>query len=516
MKMLVCFKMTPIWERVLESDWKEFSLQTDLTYAGRQINCFDESALELALRLQSALHEQGQKSSCSAVTAGEVPPVYAQMLLAAGFDNVKALDTGRIEFAPATAAAALAEYATQVDPDLILCGQVAGMADTGLVPPLLAEKLSLPILQEALDIKPCTGGIAVQVQEQDGTWERRGRPPLIVAVGNSPSTLRAVSLRTRAAFRKYKADTVPINIFPPDLSGLQFSRPVSSRVCSFITDDAGNLAELLLEEGLQGGAGPSKPTAKNVTLPSDTVAYDLAAIPWYDTERAVREIVSNWQEPDYTLLPDTSTGRRLAAGLATATGSFLLNGAFFTEDDLVGKRVCASNLTWILQPLLPAILTMSKIPAAAESINLTIKDTPPPPWLIGEEKIASYAEKGLDNPHLVIICGAGIGSRENCIQARGLAKKLEAGFGLTRMAVSSGWGSPDEIVGQSGTSVSPQTCLVLGASGASAFLVGIENAGKIIAVNTDRNALIFKHADIGLTTDATALVRALLQLTDNL
>jgi electron transfer flavoprotein beta subunit len=516
MKILVCFKITPIWERVLESDWKHFSLQTDLRYAGKQINCFDESALEIALQLKFALQEQGQKSNCTALTAGEVPSVYAQMLLAAGFDNVIALNTGRIEFNPALTATALAKHSVQTKPDLILCGKVAGMADTGMVPLLLAEKLSLPILLEALNIKPCAEGIAVQVQEPEGIWERRVRPPLIVAVGNSPETLRAVSLRARATFRNHKADSAAVKITAPELAALEFSRPVSRRACKFIADDAVNPAALLLNEELRGSAFPNDPATHNFTIPPNTIAFNSSDIPWHSTEIAVSEMIANWQKPDYTLLPDTATGRRIASGFASATGSYLLTGAYFTEDGRVGKRVCASNLTWIHKPPLPAVLTMAQIPLASEPVTLAAAACLPYPWLISEQLVTTYRERDLDNPRLVIICGAGMGSREKCKQARNLAKKLKAGFGLTRMAVNFGWGSPAEIVGQSGCSLSAQVCFVLGASGSSAFLVGIENAGKIIAVNTDSSALIFKHADVGLTTDAPALVTELLQAADNL
>jgi electron transfer flavoprotein alpha subunit len=154
---------------------------------------------------------------------------------------------------------------------------------------------------------------------------------------------------------------------------------------------------------------------------------------------------------------------------------------------------------------------MVQLPQGVERILLSTKNTPPPSWLIGEQKITLTSENGVNNPHLVIVCGAGIGSRESCGKARALADRLHAGFGLTRMAALSGWGNPDEIVGQSGATVSPEVCLVLGASGAGAFLVGIENAGKVIAVNTDRNALIFNNVDIGAVADAPALVAALLE-----
>ena len=512
MRVLVCFKTTPIWERVLEGDWDRFSEHADLAYAGKQINCFDESTLELALRLKGALQENGQDTSCTAVTVGALPSSFAQALFAAGFDDVVSLGTDSVEFSPATVAAALTKYAAQGSFDLILTGKVAGMADTGQVPLLLAQTLSLPLVQDALDMKLYEGGIAVHCQGSNGVWERRIRTPLLVSVGNSPAVLRAVTLRVRLAAKNCEARTIPANIHGEDVSEQQFSRPISRRTCTFLSGDTDELSERLLVE-LRSDEQHIRSSVQPKAYPKNTIAYDIESIPWYAASNALKHLLSDWRKrrPDFALLSNTSLGRQLAAGLAAAVNGFLLTGASFTADGGVAKRVCASNLIWTQKPPLPAVLTIARFPPDAELISISADNTAPPAWLLGEEKVAPASETGLNNPHLVIVCGAGMGSRKNCDQARALAGRLRGGFGLTRMAALSGWGSPDEIVGQSGTSISPEVCLVLGASGAGAFVVGVENAGKVIAINTDREALIFKNADIGVATDAPALVAALLE-----
>ena len=81
---------------------------------------------------------------------------------------------------------------------------------------------------------------------------------------------------------------------------------------------------------------------------------------------------------------------------------------------------------------------------------------------------------------------------------------------MTRPAALESWGKVDEIIGGSGMALSSKTCLVLGASGAGAFMAGLEGVKNIIAVNTDEEALIFKQADVGLLTDAPKLVEAML------
>lgn len=255
-----------------------------------------------------------------------------------------------------------------------------------------------------------------------------------------------------------------------------------------------------------------------MVYPPSTVVYDISNIPWYCADETLARLVSGWQErrPDYALLPDTDLGRQLAAGLAATTNSFLLTDASLSADGSITRRVCASNLVWTQRPSLPVVLTMAQLPANAERVPLAVGDISSPAWLISEEQISPAIDNGLANPHLVVICGAGMGSHENCDKARLLAQKLGAGFGLTRMAALSGWGSPEEIIGQSGASVSSEACLVLGASGAGAFAVGIENSSRVIAVNTDKTVLMFRNADTCIVTDAPSLVGKLLERMDSL
>jgi electron transfer flavoprotein alpha subunit len=55
-------------------------------------------------------------------------------------------------------------------------------------------------------------------------------------------------------------------------------------------------------------------------------------------------------------------------------------------------------------------------------------------------------------------------------------------------------------------------CLVAGASGAPAFLWGIERAGFIAAVDTDEHAAIVAEADVAAIDDGVAVVEALADL----
>ncbi|MDR1629090.1 MAG: hypothetical protein LBS36_02585 [Oscillospiraceae bacterium] len=210
MNLLVCFKIVPDFDKVLPSDWEDFSLRTNLFYTKKTYNVFDESALELGLSLcESSNRRAPGSATCTAVTvAQELSPAVKKHLYAVGFDRVVKIESIQTEFAPRRMAGLLREFITEGRFDLVLTGVQSGYADTGLVPPLLASMLGRPFVSHAETLCFYDGQLCVVHQGDFGRLRTTLELPAVVSVGNSPAALRAATLRAQLMAGKREVETV--------------------------------------------------------------------------------------------------------------------------------------------------------------------------------------------------------------------------------------------------------------------------------------------------------------------
>ncbi len=210
MRILVCFKVLPNPDRILEEDWETFSPSDPYSYAGMDFNCFDGSALELGLRIKEQAAVQGVEAVCTALTvSATLPASLASNLYAAGFDEVLCLPRKQREFAPEQIARLLADTAKEQAADLIITGVQAGMAETGMVPFYMAEQLQYPMAANAETASWQDGTLCVQCRQPEGLVEKKISLPALFTVGNSPQVLRCATLRARMQCRDKKAILLP-------------------------------------------------------------------------------------------------------------------------------------------------------------------------------------------------------------------------------------------------------------------------------------------------------------------
>ncbi len=155
-----------------------------------------------------------------------------------------------------------------------------------------------------------------------------------------------------------------------------------------------------------------------------------------------------------------------------------------------------------LWPISAHPLTITEV---AENDLLTVW----PPAKISFEPFVSDTI-GLDNARVVFAGGRGLESKQNFDKLVNCAQRFGAAVAASRLAVDLGWCRNDLQVGQTGRAICPDVYIAFGISGAIQHLAGIKNAKKIIAINTDKDAPIFRYADYGVIADANEMIERLL------
>jgi electron transfer flavoprotein alpha subunit len=118
-------------------------------------------------------------------------------------------------------------------------------------------------------------------------------------------------------------------------------------------------------------------------------------------------------------------------------------------------------------------------------------------------------ESAITGAELLVVGGRGVGSDFSLLKE--LARLMGAEVGATRVAVDNGWATHEQQIGQTGYITRPKLAIVLGASGALQFTVGIEPAEMVVAINADEEAPIFEAADYYSVDDLFSLLPPLIR-----
>lgn len=232
------------------------------------------------------------------------------------------------------------------------------------------------------------------------------------------------------------------------------------------------------------------------------------------------------EQVDAVILPHSYHGMDLAGRLAASldwplvtdvTALSLDEGRPVASRTMFGGRIAARVALPKGEPFVISVRPTAFSPVEPLPSPGTIESIEGPPEADGVGvRFLDYVEEAagdvdISQAEIVVAVGRGIGEEENLDLVADLAAALGGVLACSRPIVDRGWLPRDRQVGTSGRTIRPKVYVAVGISGAFQHVAGMKESGRIIAINRDPHAPIFKSADYGIVGDLFDVVPALIQ-----
>ena len=226
------------------------------------------------------------------------------------------------------------------------------------------------------------------------------------------------------------------------------------------------------------------------------------------------------EQPDLVLVESSRKGRLMAGTIAAAVGtSVLADTAQITIDNgVVSQRMvyggAAVSTERSTAPTTVATVSAGVFEAAdtGKAANLVEVPfiAPAPAVKCLERKIKAGESVNLRAAKRIVAVGRGFAAPEDLQLAQQLAAAIGAEVGCTRpIAEEEKWMDKARYIGVSGVMAKPELYIGIGISGQVQHMVGVSSARTIVAINSDKNAMIFKQCDYGIVGDLKTVLPAL-------
>jgi electron transfer flavoprotein beta subunit len=208
MNILVCFIAAPELEKLIDEDWViENNLQIDTSFLKPTLSSYDESALEIALKLSDASEGLKVSIDLKALTI-DGPPVTAilKTLNALRFKQVVRIDShDDFRFRPNAIASILSQYVFKHAPqDVLFLGRQSSVGENAKTHLLVAEMLGWPCITQVTGIELVDENhLLVTSQVDDGQIRQQIQTPCVLSIGDAPNTfMRVPTLKDRMLYGK--------------------------------------------------------------------------------------------------------------------------------------------------------------------------------------------------------------------------------------------------------------------------------------------------------------------------
>lgn len=234
------------------------------------------------------------------------------------------------------------------------------------------------------------------------------------------------------------------------------------------------------------------------------------------------------ENPEILLAPATTIGRTVLPSVAALLQTGLTadctgleidpdSGLLLQTRPAIGGNVMATIKTPVHRPQMATVRPKTfRIPAPRNRTGTLVYPTLPKETFSSPiQSIHLQRAEGdggnIQDRDCVVSGGKGLRRPEGFRLIKELAELIDAGVGASRPTVEAKWISYPHQVGLSGKVVAPKIYLAAGISGAVQHLAGMQTAQKIIAINKDPEAPIFRIADVALCGDLYDILPRLIE-----
>ena len=285
----------------------------------------------------------------------------------------------------------------------------------------------------------------------------------------------------------------------------------------------GSVTAVVLGNGMDGIGDVLVARGADRALIADDVGFaDYRADAWLpDLAGIVTEAA-----PAAVLIGHTAMGTDLAPRLAFRLDTAVATGCEAVEvadGRLHMTRICFGGNA-------REVVSFTTTPAVATIRAKTQEALEPDPMRTGETELVdsildsasvrtriaarereSASGVRLENAHVVIAGGRGVGGPQGFEHLDDLAALLGGAVGASRVACDLGWCPQSYQIGLTGRTVAPELYLAVGISGAGQHMAGCGAARTIVAINSDPDAAIFQSSRIGVVGDCLEVIPALVE-----